>query len=251
MVRLNYIFRTLILLLGSVLMTQYSFAQYSDTTHYHVNLTSTGSINRATNVNTYLLNNALSLGLKKNNVDVSANNGWIYGKSNGDLTNNDYSAIINVDLHTKADKIYYWGLVNYNTSYSLKINAQLLTGGGLAYNIIQDKKNNAWLNVSDGILYDKSDIVVDTTRQIYHTWRNSFRLQFRFTFLKLVTVSSSSFLQSSFIRASDYIFRTNNNLAVKLNKWVNFTAAFNYNNENRTVSQNLLLTYGLTFDRYF
>lgn len=234
------------------LFTLRAAAQFNDTTHYHVLLTSTGSINKATNVNTYLLNNALGFGVKQHNIDANANSTWIYGRSNNALTNNDYSAIINVDIHTKADKFYYWSLVNYNTSFSLKINGQLLTGGGIAYNIIQNKKKNAWLNISDGILYDKSDIILaDTMHDVYHTFRNSFRLQFKFVIAKIITVNSSTFLQNSFSRASDYILRTNSSADIRLAKWLDFSTAFSYNNENRTISQNLLFTYGLKFDRYF
>lgn len=242
-----------ILLSVFCLLFSYSaFAQFNDTTHYHVVLTSTGSINRATNVNTYLLNNGLNFGVRKGNVDMNANNTWIYGKSNNALTNNDYSSLINVDIHTRADKIYFWGLVNYNTSFSLKVNAQLLTGGGIAFNIINNKNNTAWLNISDGVLYDKSDLFIqDSVRYIYHTYRNSLRVQFKFVIGKIITLNSSSFLQSSFEKASDYIFKTNSSASLKLNKWLNFTTALNYNNENRTVSENLLFTYGLTFERYF
>lgn len=226
-----------------------AFAQFTDSTHYHLNLTSSGSVNKATNVNSYLLNNGFTFEARTNNVVFNSNNTWIYGKSNGLLTNNDYSSALTVDIHNKADKVYLWTLVNYNTSFSLKIHNQLLAGGGLAYNIISNK--TAWINISDGLLYDQSDLQIDTLRDVYHTFRNSFRLQFRFVVAKIVTVNSSTFLQNSLQSANDYIFRTNNTLSLQLYKWISFTTALSYNNENRTVSENLLFTYGLTFNRYF
>lgn len=226
------------------------FAQFTDTTQHHISYTSTGSINKANTGSSYLLNNGLVYEIKKKSIVLNSTNTWIYGQSNHNLTNNDYSSFLNFNLYKTFPHFYYWGLANYNTSFSLKINNQLLAGIGVAYDFVNTK--NTYLNLSDGILYDKSDLyLADNTRDIYHTYRNSFRLQFRFIIKDLITVTSSDFLQNSFKRSDDYIIRTNVGVSLKVNKWLNFTTNLNYNRMNRTQTENLLFTYGLTLERYF
>ena len=220
-------------------------AQFNDTTHYHLNIASTGSINKTDDSKAYLLNNALSFAIKQKDFSLSSTNSWIYGKQNNLLTNNDYSSSLVFNLYKTFPHFYYWGLVNYNTSYSLKINNQILAGGGIAYSFI-DKKN-AYVNLSDGVLYDQSDLVVINN---YHTYRNSLRLQFHFA-SDLFTLDGSNFLQNSFSRDNDYIIRTTTTLGIKLRKWISLTTTLNYNKMSITQSDNLIFTYGLTLDKYF
>ncbi len=236
----------LILSMGSAC----AYAQFTDSTHYHVVYNSTGSVNKANNGSAYLLNNGLVFEVKKKDVSVNSSNSWVYGKSNGVLSNNDYSSYLNFNLYKTFPHFYYWGLANYNTSYSLKINSQLLAGLGAAYNVYD--RPNAWLNISDGILYDTSNLfVTDSTSDIYSTYRNSLRVQFKFIIRQLITINSSSYIQNSLNYSSDYIIRSNIGVSLKLRKWLNLTAAFNYNRMNRTKSENLLFTYGLNADYYF
>lgn len=225
-------------------------AQFNDTTNYHVIFNGTGSLNRARDGSAYLLNNGLRFELKKKSIALNATNNWVYGQSNGSLTNNDFSSTIDFNLYKAIPHAYYWGLVNYNTSYSLKINKQLLAGGGIAYSILD--KPNSYLNVSDGILYDLSDInTSDTTREKYNTYRNSFRLQMHFLVANLVTLDSGTFLQNSLIKSNDYIIRTTTSIGFKLNTWLTLNSALSYNRISRTDSENLLLTYGLKVEKFF
>jgi hypothetical protein len=224
-------------------------AQFTDTTQHYVNYTTTGSINKTNDGDAYLLNNGLKFSLRKKKSLLNFNNNWVYGKQNGTLTNNDYSSSLDFNLY-KTTRFYYWGLANYNTSYSLKINNQLLAGLGVAYSIIDRK--NAYLNLSDGILYDKSDLFLnDTTREVYHTYRNSFRLQFRFNMHDVVILDGSGFLQNSLQYRNDYIIRSNVSLTFKVRKWLGLSTSLNYNRMNRTQSENMLLSYGLTAEKYF
>jgi len=225
-------------------------AQFNDTTNYHVIFNGTGSVNRARDGNSYLLNNGLRFEVKKKSIALNASNSWVYGKSNGDLTNNDFSSSIDFNLYKAIPHAYYWGLANYNTSFSLKINKQLLAGGGIAYSIYD--RPNAYLNVSDGILYDLSDInTSDTTREVYHTYRNSFRVQLHFVIHNLITLDSGNFLQNSLTRKGDYILRSTFGLGFKLNTWLTLNSSLAYNKISRTQSENLLLTYGLKVEKYF
>jgi hypothetical protein len=225
-------------------------AQFNDTTNYHVIFNGTGSLNRARDGNAFLLNNGLRFELKKKVIALNATNNWVYGKSNGNLTNNDFSSTIDFNLYKAIPHAYYWGLVNYNTSFSLKINKQLLAGGGIAYSIFDQP--NTYLNISDGILYDLSDInTTNTTRENYHTYRNSFRLQMHFLIADLITIDSGNFLQNSLSRSNDYIIRSTFGLGFKINNWLTLNSALSYNKISRTDSENLLLTYGLKIERYF
>jgi hypothetical protein len=238
--------KKLFVLLSLTLIAQKLKAQFNDTVHYHVNLVATGSINQADGSRAYLLNNALNFAVKQKSFVLNATNTWVYGKQNNQLTNNDYSSAVFFNLYKTFKHFYYWGLVNYNTSYSLKINNQVLAGGGVAYSFVDTK--NVYVNLSDGLLYDQSDLL---TNDDYHTYRNSFRLQYHFGVNDLFTFDGSDFLQSSLSRGNDYIIRTTTTLGLKLRKWISLTTSLNYNKMNITQSDNLVFTYGLSVDKYF
>lgn len=223
-----------------------AFAQFNDTTHYHANLNAAGSVNRANGNDSYLLNNVFNFAIKEKSFTLNATNNWVYGKQNNTLTNNDFSSVLFFNLFKTFPHFYYWGLLNYNTSYSLKINNQLLAGLGIAY-IVVDKKN-VYINFSDGVLFDQSDLLAN---DVYHTYRNSFRFVFHLSFHDVVIIEGSNFLQNSFDRSNDYIIKSTTTASFKLRKWISLTTALNYNKMNITRSENLLLTYGLALDKYF
>src|ERR1700755_3370254 len=73
-------------------------AQFSDSLHYHIAASSTGSINRTDDGNAYLLNNSLIFGIKKKDYRITLNGNYVYGKQNDALTNRDLTSFINADL---------------------------------------------------------------------------------------------------------------------------------------------------------
>lgn len=223
-----------------------AFGQYNDSTFYRINVTSTGSINKTNDGRAYLLNNGVSFGIKKRDVVLNATNTFVYGSQNDKITNRDFSSSLNFNLYKTLPNFYYWGLLNYNTSYSLKINNQFLGGLGVAYNFFDNK--NSYLNLSDGILYDKSNLLANLD---YNTFRNSLRLAFRFSFNDVVIIDGSNFLQSSLSNGNDYIIKSNTSVSFKLRKWISLTTALSYNRMNITQRENLLLTYGVTVDKFF
>ena len=235
-----------LILILSIFVNFYAKAQFTDSTNYHLVLSAAGSINKTNTDVAYLLNNALNFGIKRKSIVLNTSNSWLYGKQNKDLSNNDFSSTLNFNLYKTLPHFYYWGLLNYNTSYSLKINHQLLAGLGIAYNIVD--KENFYVNISNGILYDKSNLL---TNEIYHTYRNSFRIQYHFYIKELIVFDGNNFLQSSFDRKEDYIIRSVNRLGIKLRKWITLNTSLNYNKMNITNRENLNLTYGLTLDKYF
>ncbi|NCD71202.1 DUF481 domain-containing protein [Mucilaginibacter agri] len=240
-----------LLLFLLLLITLNCLAQFNDTTHHYVNFNSSGSINKTNDGSSYLLNNSLKFGLRKKSIAANFNNNWIYGKSNNDITNNDFTSSLDFDVFAgDSARFYYWGLANYTTSVSLRINDQLQAGGGVAYYFVN--KKNAMFNVSDGILYDRGNLFLDDdTHDVYDTYRNSFRILFKFMIKDIIVLDGSDFIQNSFTRRSDYIVRSTTNLSVKLRKWLSFTTSFTYNRMNRTNRENSLLSYGLTAEKYF
>lgn len=242
--------RRAFLLISVVLCTTAAFAQFSDSVHYYGKYMSTGSINRTNEGNSYLLNNAFKVGVSKKKLSLNGNGSWVYGKQDSVLTNNDFSASMDFNMFRAVRQIYYWGLANYDKSVSLKINDRLQAGAGIAYNFLERK--GAYLSLSDGILYEKSDLFLhDTIRDIYHTFRNSVRLSYKWVIKDLVVVDGNHFLQNSLSHGNDYNIKSNNSLSIMLKKWLSITAAMSYNKLNRTGRENLLFNYGFTIEKYF
>lgn len=225
-------------------------AQFNDTTNYVFRYNTGGSRNSTDDSKAYLLNNAFRFGIKKKTISLNFNNSWVYGKQDQKLTNNDFSSTLDFNLYRSFPHFFYWGLLNYNTSRSLKINNQLLAGAGIAYNIYD--RPEAYLNISDGILFDSSDLILGSgINDVYQTYRNSLRIAFNFVIMKIIVINNSSYLQSSLNDGADYNIKSNSSLSFKVNQWLSLTTTYNYNRVNRTNRQNSLLSYGLTFERYF
>ena len=236
-------------LLQSCFSQSLDSARLSDTLHYHLAIASTGSLNQSINTNTYLMNNAVRLAVSHRMFTVNLFGSYVYGLSNHVLTNNDVLTSVDGNYYQKHSKFFYWILVNYTSSYSLKIKGLFQSGAGVAYDFIKTKDNR--LNVSDGIMYEKDNLFIDTAYDIYSTFRNSFRLAFKWTILNKLVFEGSNFLQNSLSNSNDYIVRSNLALIFNLNKWLSLTSTFVFNRFNRTNQQNLLLTYGLRIEKDF
>jgi len=226
-----------------------SIAQFSDSTHYYIGLNASGNVNQTKDGDSYLLNNGFKFSVKKKKVQLNFNNSWLYGKQNKDLTNNDYAGGLDFNLY-REKKLYYWGLANYTTSHSLKILDQFQGGLGIAYPFINTEKNQ--LNISNGILYEMSRLYLnDTTLENYHTFRNSFRVIFKYSISSSIVFEGTGFLQNSLNYKDDYIIRANSSLSFKLRKWIAFTTSLNYNRHERTKRENILMSYGVRLEQFF
>lgn len=243
--------KRIILLLICLSFARMLQAQFSDSVTYYTGLNSTGTYNKTNDGGElYNLNNAARLSVRKKSVSLNSNTKWVYGKQNNILTNNDFSSALDFNLYKTLPHFYYWGLANYTSSYSLKQNHQLQGGLGIAYNFID--KTNANINVSDGLIYEYSDVVLtDSTNEIYGTWRNSFRLSFRWDIKSRVFVNGTGYFQHSLNYGNDYIIRSDLALGVRLKKWLSLTTSLSYNEVSKTKRQNLLITYGLLIEKYF
>lgn len=223
--------------------------QYNDSVHHYTSFASSGSVNQTNSTRNYLLNNALKLGIRKKKIALNSTTTWIYGEQQKTLSNNDFNSTLDFNIYTRS-KFFYWGLGNYTASYSLKVNSQYQAGAGVAYYVV-DKKI-VHLNLSDGILYESSDITLsDSTHDKYNTFRNSFRLILRVNVKDMVTFSTTGFLQNSLQDENDYIVKANVALGFRLRKWLMLNTTYTYNRYNRTARENTLISYGLTIERYF
>jgi len=221
----------------------------SDSIRYHLMVTSTGSFNQSDKASTYLMNNAMRLNAVHRLFSVNVFGSYVYGLSGKSLTNNDVIASVDGNYYLQHSRFFLWILVNYTSSYSLQIKGLFQSGAGIAYDFIKTKDNR--LNLSDGIIYEKDNLYIDTAFDIYSTFRNSFRFAFKWTIINKVVFEGSNFLQNSFSDKNDYIIRSNLALLLNLNKWLSLSSAFIYNRFNRTGRQNILLTYGLRIEKDF
>lgn len=224
-------------------------AQFNDSVHHNFGYSATGIINQTNDGNSFVLNNNAKFNVHKKNKYFNSSAGWVYGKQNAVLTNNDITAVMDFNIYGKLPRLYYWGLAGYDKSYSLKINDRFQGGVGLGYNLL-DKKTSA-IVISDGILYEYSDLEDSIAHDTYHTFRNSFRLKYHFVFNTFIVLDGTHFWQPSLSDGNDYILKSVNSLSLKLRKWLNLTSSLIYNKVNRTQSKNLLFTIGLSADYYF
>jgi hypothetical protein len=232
------------------LLPAYCFAQFSDSVNHFARLSLAGNINHTNSTTTSLLNNDARFSIKKPRTVLNAFAGWVYGAQTSRVTNNDFTGTLDFNLYNKRGNFYEWGLANYTTSLSLRIHNQLQAGLGAAYNFVNNEK--AWINISDGLLYETSSIALnDSVDKNYQTVRNSLRLVYRFSFWNTVTLNGTHFLQNSLDNGNDYIIKSNSSAAIKLYKWLSFTASVSYNQFRRTGAENLLFTYGLAAEKYF
>lgn len=227
-----------------------SNAQFSDSVHHWAKFQSTGSFNRTGDGVTYLFNNAAQYRLRKKSAELNTAAAYLYGQTPEKLTNNDLNLSLDGNLYKTFPHFYYWGLLNFNSSYSLKVNGQFQAGAGAAYRVI-DKEKTVF-SISNGWLFEHSDVLAATDSTVrYQTVRNSLRLQFRTTYKDFLKVGSVVYYQQSLLLASDYLLTAKANLDFKLWKWASLTTALAYTRISRTERENLLFTYGLVFEGFF
>ena len=240
-----------ILLVTLLLSVCFAKAQFNDSIHHYIRYAATGIINKTDDTRSYLLSNTLRYNLRKKNRSLNFNGSHVFGQQNKTTTNNDFSSTLDFNLFPKdSAKIYYWGLLNFDKSFSLKINTRMQTGVGLAYNFIDN--STRFFNISEGILFEKSDLKMDNgSKDIYQTFRNSLRVRYRFVFSKIIVWDGTNFLQNSLSNRHDYIIKSSNTVSLKLRKWLSITTAVTYNKLNLTSRENLLITFGLLAETYF
>ncbi|MGO4293123.1 DUF481 domain-containing protein [Chitinophaga sp. RAB17] len=242
--------KRIVLLLLTLFSCFTTAAQFSDSVHYYLKYASTGSVNNTNDGNSFLLNNNLGFKMSKKKLVLNTAASYVYGKQDRSITNNDFSAFMDISVLRNEKKIYYWGLATFDKSFSLKINNRFQGGGGVAYYVIHHA--NARLNISDGLLFEASNLYLhDTIPDIYQTVRNSLRINYKWVIINMIVLEGSNYIQNSLTHGDDYIIKCDNSLSVKLRSWLSLTAAMTYNKLNRTNRENLLVNYGVTVEKFF
>jgi hypothetical protein len=224
-------------------------AQINDSS-YLLSIAASGNFNRTNESKSYLLSNQIHFGVSKEAFDMNVNSNYVFGQQQQKRTNSDLSMAIDYNRYIHHNrKFYAWGLTTYDKSLSLKINNRMQVGAGLAFSFIDT--TSAYFNISDGLLYEKSNLQInDTLQDVYHTIRNSLRVRGRVSVLKLVVIETSTFWQPSLQYSNDYVIKSVNGLSLKLNRWLSINAQLIYNTMSRLHRENLLTTFGLKVDKY-
>jgi hypothetical protein len=226
------------------------FSQFTDSARHFIGYTGTGIINNTETSHAYLFRNSLQAGLNRGNLSANGISTWVYGRQNKLRTNNDYENAVDIDYRIDSSRFKVWVLGTYDKSFSLKINKRLQAGTGLSYDVF--RKNGNRLNLSNGILYESSDLMLlDGTKDVYKTWRNSFRLKYIFHIGKVFEITGTHFLQNSLSEKNDYNIRSQSGLGVKVFSWASITTAVTFNKLNRLHRENFLLTFGVNLRKYF
>ncbi|HET7115773.1 MAG TPA: DUF481 domain-containing protein [Hanamia sp.] len=234
----------------SVFISTVALSQFNDSTHHHFKFASTGTINQTKDLSSYVLNNMAAYEINQKKLTFNTSASWIYGRQQHQLSNNDVSADANIDYLKNVHPLYYWGLFSFDESYSLKINYRFQSGIGVGYTFVN--KPHFKLVASDGFVYETSDLTDPVLgKDIYQTVRNSFRVKYRWAYKDIFVLEGAEYVQPSLISLKDYILKSSNTLSVKLNTWLAINASVGYNKISRTNRENLLITYGLTVDKYF
>ncbi|HVD98658.1 MAG TPA: DUF481 domain-containing protein [Cytophagaceae bacterium] len=247
-----------ILYLVLLLSFHLSIAQHGDTlrtadsTLYLLSHSSTGIINYTNISRSYLLNNLFKFNIIRKRLSFNTANSWVYGSQLTGITNNDYNSYADLDYLKAVQRFYYWGLLNYDKSYSLRIYDRLQTGAGVGYSVLTNPKYS--LVLSDGFLYEYVhlyDIPEFYNTPYYSTVRNSLRIKYHVEIGKILVFDGMNFWQPSLLSKEDYIVKLNNSLSLKIKRWLSFTVATTYNKLNISKTENFLCTIGLTFQKTF
>jgi hypothetical protein len=242
--------KELLLLIVWLSFAKLAFPQFTDTTNHFISYASTGVINKTNNGSSYVFSNTLRFAVRKKKTSLNSTSSWVYGWQQQRLTNNDLSTSLDFNLFGMWPRFYYWGLAAYDESYSLKVNSRLQAGIGVAYSFVD--RETAFFNISNGILYEAGNLTInDSTKKEYGILRNSLRIRHRFVVSKMIVLDGTHFWQPSFYDGKDYILKSNIALSVKLGKWLSISTAANYNKVNSTKRETLLISFGLTAEKYF
>jgi hypothetical protein len=231
-------------------MSRLGQAQFNDSISYYAYYNSTGTFTKTNDQRSLVFNNAVKFSVSKKIVSLHTTNSWLYGKQGDIKINNDFSSALEADFLKKTCRLYYWALGTFDKSYSLNIDHRFQVGAGLGLTAIDAK--NILLVLSDGIIYEQGDLTDGELGQLqYDTWRNSFRIKYRWDITEVVILDGSTFFQPSLSEWEDQIIKSSTTLAFKIKKWLSITSALTYNKITRTDRENLLVTYGIILERYF
>ena len=233
-----------------IFVTASCSAQFTDSSKYYIGYAGTGIINKTEKSKSYVFKNGVQGNANGKHLSLSSTFSWVYGQINEALSNNDFEALVDLNYKPDSSKLVYWVLGMFDKSYSLKINRRYQFGGGLSYDIVRNSQNR--INISNGLIYECGDVTLASgLEDLHQTWRNSFRLKYVFRIKDILSITGTHFLQNSLAGWSDYNIKSASAFTLKIYKWVGFTTVLNYNKVNRLKTENMLVTIGLTVQKYF
>jgi len=234
----------------SLVPLAYVVGQFNDSIDYYVYYNSSGAFTKTNDQRSSVFNNTFKFSVNKKSVSFHTSNSWLYGKQSNVKINNDFSSALEANFLKNQRKIYYWALGTFDKSFSLKINKRFQIGAGPGWTAI-DKKSLV-LVLSDGIIYERVDLTDAERGQVtYSTWRNSFRIKYRWDITEVIILDGMAFFQPSLSQWEDQIIKSTTTLAFKIKKWLSLTSGVTYNKITLTNRENLLVTYGIILESYF
>ena len=134
----------------------------------------------------------------------------MYGQQNKILSEREFFFDLRTTLRYKS-KVYYLAFTSFEKSNLRLIHDRFIGAGGVGIQLIQRK--NAYLSVTNVILYEWTDFIVNNEFPDKNLWRNSTRIlgEYKLDGEKLF-VSHTVLIQPSFTQKN---FRWNGNLTVR------------------------------------
>lgn len=182
-------------------------------------------------------------------MKVSSSPSYVYGQQNKTLAERE----VFLDLRSSIlyeKTLYYLAFTSFERSNLRKINNRFIGAAGIGLKLIQQK--TAYLSVTNVLLYEKTDFVVNEKFPDRNLWRNSTRFFGEYTFDKgKMTLSHILFIQPSITEKN---FRWNGNLILKyqVSKNVGFRSTIENSYESIVVpgrqNNDLRWTFGVVLE---
>jgi hypothetical protein len=135
---------------------------------------------------------------------------YIYGQQNGLLAENEFFVDLRTNLFYEK-RFYYLAFTSFEKSNLRKIENRFIGGAGVGYRLI--KKERTTLSVTNVLLYEKTDFILNEKFPDRNLWRNSTRISGEYSF------NDSKFSLSHILFIQPIItennFRWNGNLILK------------------------------------
>jgi hypothetical protein len=163
------------------------------------------------NVNRALIQFATSLDWNLHKTfKLSSSPSYIYGKQNKVLAEREVFADLRASfLYEK--RFYYLAFSSFERSNLRKINNRFVGAGGIGFKLVQ--KKTAYISVTNVLLYEKTDFVINEKFPDRNLWRNSTRLFGEYTFDGgKMSLSHTLYVQPSITEKN---FRWNGNLILR------------------------------------
>jgi Protein of unknown function, DUF481 len=141
---------------------------------------------------------------------LSSSPSYVYGKQNKVLAERETFADLRASfLYEK--RFYYLAFTSFEQSNLRKINHRFVGAGGVGFKLVQ--KKTIYISVTNVLLYEKTDFVVNEKFPDRNLWRNSTRLFGEYTFNEgKMSLSHTLYMQPSITEKN---FRWNGNLILR------------------------------------